>query len=252
LYNREEVSGDAQVILTGPLSPLGPSVEETVRQVNSLSPEEFANRFLTESSLGFTPSDHKSVRSYEISFYPVATLPDDAFKACFSLIEETSLADYKAAKQGWQPDFKRDEMREPRMRYLFVQGVDKVENASNEKRQPTRFEGFLSFMVDTEEAPPNHSIVSVIYIYEMHLKPPARSCGLGRHLMTLVEDIGHKIGINKTMLTVFASNTTAESFYRRMGYKEDPISPFAKRLRNGTIKKPEYYILSKSMSEIDI
>jgi len=232
-----------------PTSSPGPSAEDIVQNVYSLKQDEFAQRFLSPSLLNLTSRKEDTELNHKITLYAVDALLDGLFEQCFSLIEDTSSTDYKAAKQGWQPENKKEEMKDARMLYLLVEQQLVESNVGGTEDQTDRFQGFLSFMVDTEVVPPSDQKVAIIYVYELHLKPSARGSGLGKHLMTLIEDIGRKIGIDKTMLTVFTSNTGAETFYRRLGYSEDPISPYAKRLRNGTEKKPEYYILSKPVGE---
>ena len=64
--------------------------------------------------------------------------------------------------------------------------------------------------------------------------------------MSLFEDTGRRIGLEKGMLTVFKANTAALAFYERLGYGVDEFSPEPRELRNGTVKEPDYLILSKS------
>ncbi|KAL2003817.1 hypothetical protein VTN02DRAFT_2171 [Thermoascus thermophilus] len=146
-------------------------------------------------------------------------------------------------------------MRLPDMRYILLRpapipgrsdaaqhggGVDK---ALSEGRTGAGTEGqvlgFLSFMVTYEDGK------EVIYCYEIHLSPTLRGKGVGKHLMTLYEEIGRRVGLEKAMLTVFKANTVARRFYERLGYDVDEYSPQPRRLRNGTVKEPDYLILSK-------
>lgn len=101
--------------------------------------------------------------------------------------------------------------------------------------------GFLSCMVTYEDGK------EVIYCYEIHLSPEARGKGVGKLLMSQMEDIGKLVGLEKVMLTVFKSNTVARRFYEKGGYGVDEYSPQPRRLRNGTIKEFDYLILSKRL-----
>lgn len=85
----------------------------------------------------------------------------------------------------------------------------------------------------------------VLYCYEIHIHPLLQGQGIGRHLMTLFEETGRRIGLEKSMLTVFRANNAATSFYERLGYSVDEFSPGPRQLRNGTVKEPDYLILSK-------
>jgi len=87
----------------------------------------------------------------------------------------------------------------------------------------------------------------VIYCYEIHLSPHLQGCGIGKHLMGIMEEVGKKVLLEKAMLTVFLENGGALKFYERVGYEEDDYSPQPRKLRNGVIKKPDYVILSKSL-----
>lgn len=123
------------------------------------------------------------------------------------------------------------EMRLPDMRYLIL--------------RPDEGEvlGFLSFMVTYEDGK------EVIYCYEIHLSPATQGQGLGKELMRRFEEIGRRVGLEKAMLTVFKSNAKAVAFYERLGYDVDEFSPSPRTLRNGTVKEPEYLILSKPLKE---
>ncbi|RAO68153.1 uncharacterized protein BHQ10_004165 [Talaromyces amestolkiae] len=98
---------------------------------------------------------------------------------------------------------------------------------------------FLSFMTTYEDGK------QVLYCYEIHIHPSLQGQGIGRHLMTLFEETGRRIGLEKGMLTVFRANSAATGFYERLGYSVDEFSPGPRQLRNGTVKEPDYLILSK-------
>ncbi len=80
-------------------------------------------------------------------------LPDDELNACFSLVEETSRADYENSTTKWHPRKKLKELQMPELRYVLV-------------KDPTQaIRGFTSLMPTYEEGQP------VVYCYEVHLKP---------------------------------------------------------------------------------
>lgn len=125
-------------------------------------------------------------------------------------------------------------MKLPDMKYLIVRDT---------ADEPTGREvsGFLSFMVTYEDGK------EVVYCYEIHLSPTARGRGIGKLLMGRMESVGRAVGLEKAMLTVFKSNGIAVRFYERLGYGVDEYSPGPRRLRNGTVKEPDYLILSKGL-----
>lgn len=179
---------------------------------------------------------------YMLDLYTAKTIPSADFEACFGLIELTSSNAYNGSSVGWSPLKKRKEMKLPDMKYLIArrgsrQGNEKDESGSAEEG----ILGFLSFMVTYEDGK------EVIYCYEIHLSPEAQGLGLGRQLMLTCEDTGRRVGLEKTMLTVFKSNTKAVRFYERCGFGVDEYSPQPRRLRNGTVKEPDYLILSKML-----
>jgi ribosomal protein S18 acetylase RimI-like enzyme len=105
------------------------------------------------------------------------------------------------------------------------------------------FVGFTSFKLELD--PDNR--IPQLYIYEIHLKPSTRGLGLGKHLMSLNENIAKNVKLEKSMLTVFTCNESAEGMYRGLGYVEDECCPKTRRLRGGRVLRPKYLILSKAL-----
>ncbi|BCR83993.1 N-terminal L-serine N(alpha)-acetyltransferase NAT4 [Aspergillus chevalieri] len=225
-----------------------------VERTNALSIEQFKSTYAPTISEPFrlktstykskddsTPNKSKEM-DYVLGLYTAKTIPSTDFEACFGLIELTSSNAYNGSSMGWSPSKKRKEMKLPDMKYLIARrGARNSDNTS--AKEPIL--GFLSFMVTYEDGK------EVIYCYEIHLSPEAQGLGLGRQLMLTCEDIGQRVGLEKTMLTVFKSNTKAMRFYERCGFEVDEYSPQPRRLRNGTVKEPDYLILSKMLDNND-
>lgn len=185
------------------------------------------------------PSGREDVGSgpnYALDIYTAQSIPTADFEACFKLIEQTVANAYADSGMGWSATKKRREMRLPDMRYLILRR-GKIDRDGDRGQ----LLGFLSFMVTYEDGK------EVNYCYEIHLAPEAQGLGLGRQLMIRYEEIGRRIGLEKAMLTVFKSNAKAMRFYERLGYVVDDFSPEPRTLRNGTVKEPEYLILSKPL-----
>ena len=150
---------------------------------------------------------------------------------CFDLIEETSSNAYRESSTGWSPTKKRKEMKLPDMKYLVVRREDAEHGEDG-------VVGFLSFMITYEDGK------EVIYCYEVHLVSKVQGLGLGKRLMLMLLEIGRRVGMEKAMLTVFRSNGVAQGLYEALGFKTDEFSPRPRRLRNGTVKEPDYRIMS--------
>lgn len=98
----------------------------------------------------------KTGAEYTIQLSQSHSLSSDDFRACLSLIEETSSEDYKASAGGWHPRQKTREMKSEELRYILVKGGSGGLGA------------FVSLMPCYEEGEP------VVYCYEIHLKPQLR------------------------------------------------------------------------------
>lgn len=68
------------------------------------------------------------------------------------------------------------------------------------------------------------------WINYLAVAPELRRRGLGRLLMAEAERLLRREGCPKINLQVRASNPAVLAFYRRIGYAEDPVVSFGKRL----------------------
>lgn len=165
---------------------------------------------------------------YSLSLSQAQSTSEDDLEACFFLVKETSEKDYAASARGWNPKFKRQEMREPDLRYILI------------KDSSGKVCGYTSLMPTIEEGE------AVVYCYEIHLKLELRGTGLAGLLMGFLDTVARNIEVvEKVMLTVFTCNTRAVKFYRHCGFEVDDISPRRRKLRNGIVKEPDYVIMSK-------
>ncbi|KAJ9263932.1 hypothetical protein DTO212C5_7350 [Paecilomyces variotii] len=243
-----------------------------VERTNTLPIADFIETYVPRSYLKFTlPAPQSSIKdsaattttekepsttseTYTLDIHSAASIPSADFEACFNLVELTSSNDYENSSIGWSPSKKRKEMKLPDMRYMVLKKQEKQERrmkseveesvkgnggALHEGRDMAL--GFLSFMVTYEDGK------EVVYCYEIHLAPAMQGKGIGKRMMDLYEEIGRRVGLEKAMLTVFKANAVARKFYERLGYEVDEFSPQPRKLRNGTIKEPDYVILSKSL-----
>ncbi|KAJ9292468.1 hypothetical protein DTO271G3_8740 [Paecilomyces variotii] len=263
---RDRENGDGSSRTPKPL----PRVERT----NALPIADFIETYVPRSYLEFTLPDPQSSindtaattttsteknrnrisETYMLDIYSAASIPAADFEACFNLVELTSSNDYENSSIGWSPTKKRKEMKLPDMRYMVLKKQEKQEREmKSEVEEPVKGNGgalhegremalgFLSFMVTYEDGK------EVVYCYEIHLAPAMQGKGIGKRMMDLYEEIGRRVGLEKAMLTVFKANAVARKFYEKLGYEVDEYSPQPRKLRNGTIKEPDYVILSKSL-----
>ncbi|KAL8846962.1 MAG: hypothetical protein Q9221_007975 [Calogaya cf. arnoldii] len=201
-----------------------------IEDANGLPLANYRARLLP-ARLDPIPPNAQAQGSYSISFESSSTIPAVDFEACFDLIASSSADAYAASSIGWSPVKKRKEMKLPDLRYLLLRNTT------------AQIQGFLSFMLTYEDG------YEVVYCYELHLAPVVQRQGLGKHLMGLMETVGSKAEVAKSMLTVFVKNDAALKFYERLGYSKDDYSPEPRKMRNGVVKMPTYVILSKSLQE---
>ncbi|KAI7279998.1 hypothetical protein KC345_g5040 [Hortaea werneckii] len=187
-----------------------------IKQVNEMPTEEFSNQYGTSLPSKWELESANSMSS-------------DQLNLCFSLIEATSIQDYKNSSFGWHPKRKKKEMKENGMRYVMIEKDDPDEP----------LHGFLSFLPTHDSSPS----VPVLYIYEIHLREIARGKGNGKILMQTAMEVAKNLGVEKVMLTCFLSNKKAMRFYRKCGFRVDACSPEEKSTRK-TVLKPDYVILS--------
>lgn len=101
-----------------------------------------------------------------------------------------------------------------------------------------------------------------LYLYEIQVLPACQHALWGRKLMAafhllpvlantkstgLLPQCEHLV-TGRTSLTVFGDNTRAFDWYGRMGYVLAPGSPESRTLRSGNIIKPDYYLLTRTLS----
>ncbi|KMP07017.1 hypothetical protein CIRG_06698 [Coccidioides immitis RMSCC 2394] len=235
-----------------------------VETINSLSLDEFINRYVPPNVLGHTirvqcsPKTDAQVTNavgkvedepheeYSVEIHTSSTLPKHYFDACFALIKFTSAEAYKNSRNGWSPAKKKVEMKLVDMRYMLLlrkKNEGQTSEVQEQSVEDSDLGGMLSFMTTYEDGLP------VLYCYEIHLTPRLQHKGVGKQLMRIYEDIGQNIGLEKAMLTVYKSNKSGIKFYERLGYAEDEFSPRPMKLRNGHVKDFDYMVFSKPLKD---
>jgi ribosomal protein S18 acetylase RimI-like enzyme len=213
-----------------------------VESVNSLTASEFFQKYLAQDDIAAITPNNASQEARSLHVTLIGTCDsltaenEGLLEQCLRLIESTSAEYYRNSEMKWSVYKKRKEMHLPDMRYLIL-----VENNTNPPIVKPKVAGFVSFMVTYEDGK------QVVYCYEIHLNSPWQGKGIGKKLMAIVEGVGKRVGMEKSMLTVFKANATAVKMYQSIGYREDEFSPGPRKLRNGMVKEPSYVILSKDL-----
>ncbi|KAI1262849.1 acyl-CoA N-acyltransferase [Xylariaceae sp. FL1019] len=225
---------------------------DPIEEANGKSDEVFLKESLRPSASWTTWTHPKTKSNYSLSLHRSDVMNEKDMDMCYNLIEETSRADYEASTTGWNGHQKRTEMKSAGLRYLLVKETRANEDEGNGGGDPAggrnedgaedegAVKGFCSFMPTYEEGE------AVVYCYEIHLGTELRGTGLGRLLLSYLENVAfHTPPIEKVMLTCFLSNQIAYKFYQGNGFVIDPISPEPRKLRFGKEFRPDYAILSK-------
>lgn len=106
--------------------------------------------------------------------------------------------------------------------------------------------GFISFMLVLEQGEKK------LYLYEIHVNPKYQRLSLGSMLITnfhklanVLNDSGNPLlSCTGTSLTVFANNSNAIQWYKKLGYTIAQHSPQDTFLRSRVLR-PDYYIMSR-------
>jgi N-alpha-acetyltransferase 40 len=210
-----------------------------VESINGVDAHELFKRYDSDHDLAATRKQIQDATdgAMDLHISDAGRMLPSRLDACLDLVEETSADDYRRSETGWSRSKKRKEMKLPDLRYLLVASTP----APGTEQSDFELAGFVSFMATYEDG------YEVIYIYEIHFTSQWRRKGIGRLLMSLIESLGAEMGLSKSMLTVFKSNTHAAAWYQRLDYVVDEFSPPARRLRSGAVKEPTYVILSKPL-----
>lgn len=132
------------------------------------------------------------------------------------LFEDNMGEQYRQSSWGLNMEEKQTELSHAKARFLVL--LD-----SKAGKENNDLAGFCHyrFDYDDEESPTE----VVVYVYELQIRENYRRLGLGKRIMTIVEDLAKAAGLPKVMLTVFQSNQAALHFYQGIQYGIDETSP---------------------------
>mmetsp|Transcript_1469 Transcript_1469/g.4162 ORF Transcript_1469/g.4162 Transcript_1469/m.4162 type:complete len:226 (+) Transcript_1469:148-825(+) len=133
-------------------------------------------------------------------------------QACFELLEANMQAMYEASPWGWDATEKRNELASSKARFVVARDADGgVAAFSHFRYEP-----------DDDDEPAR----ATLYVRELQVAEARRGSGVGRRIMSLLQLVGAKLGLDCVLLTVFKSNLGATRFYlERLSYAVDGDDP---------------------------
>ncbi|KAH8835886.1 acyl-CoA N-acyltransferase [Flagelloscypha sp. PMI_526] len=170
---------------------------QLVRTANKASSDDIAQSFSTDS-----------FSNYHLVIALSAELSQDCKDAIFSLTETNMRASYQRSSWGWKPSVKKKELFHSKARYILVYNDP----------QASILLGFCGFRLDLDE----DVAVTVMSYRLMYLREER---GLGKALMSSLDDIGAAFSMTKVVLTVFKENAAALRFYQSIGFTLDETDP---------------------------
>mmetsp|Transcript_27309 Transcript_27309/g.31172 ORF Transcript_27309/g.31172 Transcript_27309/m.31172 type:complete len:215 (+) Transcript_27309:195-839(+) len=129
---------------------------------------------------------------------------------CMRIFRDNMTQLYRSSSWGLNLIQKRQELQDNNARYLLVTTNNQVI-------------GFCHFRFDVDDD--YNPSAAVLYVFELQILSRYRNYGIGSRLMEIIHLIAEKARMRKVMLTVFLENEAAMSFYKRLGYATDRISP---------------------------
>ncbi|WVQ83014.1 hypothetical protein IAT38_005152 [Cryptococcus sp. DSM 104549] len=204
---------------------------------------------------------------YTTVLVPSAGLSAKSQDVLFRIMDRNMRAIQSKSSFPYTESDKREEMFDPTSRFILLLPGDRVDafKALEDAAESVELKdddeqgllGFAEFRFDTEETMEG-SDVEVVYCYEVQLQPQTRGAGLGKVLMDLIDEIGKRRGMAKTMLTCLKSNTSALRFYEKSGYTPDEIDPTRVAAEysdddedeDADDEEADYVILSKELKRV--
>lgn len=154
-------------------------------------------------------------RSYDFSIHKASELSSTVKRRVWAIFEQNMRDSYVGSSYGWDPRSKKKELFHAESRFILV----------HQTEAPGLLIAYTMFRFDDEETMEDGVMEPVVYCYEIQIAEEARRSGIGTVLMSDLEAIARKWKMKKVMLTALRSNVDAISFYEKLGFEMDPISP---------------------------
>jgi N-alpha-acetyltransferase 40 len=135
----------------------------------------------------------------------------DRLEECMDLFQVNMAEYYRNSSWGLNLEDKRAEWTHANARFLVL-------------LSGSTMAGFCHYRFDYDDETDPTEVV--LYVYELQIQEQWKRRGLGRNLMTLLEQLARSMDIVEVMLTVFRANQGAMKFYQEiLHYKIDDSSP---------------------------
>uniref|UniRef100_A0A914UNG9 N-alpha-acetyltransferase 40 n=1 Tax=Plectus sambesii TaxID=2011161 RepID=A0A914UNG9_9BILA len=172
------------------------------------------------------PATSKTVdgKKLEFSCQWATHLSDETFDWVFRLFSTNMRELYHKSQWGYDEPSKKAELLATTARFIIVY----VEEESGKK--PI---AFCHYRFDMDHG------YATLYCYEIQVVPECQAKGIGSILMSILDTIGRKAGMDKLMATVFAYNEKSLGFFHKIGFTTDETCPTEE-------EGLDYLLLSKS------
>ncbi|KAI8049481.1 acyl-CoA N-acyltransferase [Syncephalis plumigaleata] len=182
-----------------------------------------------------------------IRLYKADELSVDQKEWIYQLVKNNMRSMYMKADWGWDSREKQAELFHDDSRFIIAESSESImtmiESSQEVEQIPV---AFTMFRFDTEEQMTSDDMIPVLYCYELQVMSSIQGQGIGRVLMQELEKIARQWHMVKIMLTVLKVNKAAHTFYQRLGFQSDEISP-ENILTRHQAKRISYQILSKCL-----
>ncbi|GAA5863550.1 hypothetical protein JCM1840_000058 [Sporobolomyces johnsonii] len=160
-----------------------------------------------------------------LEMHTTKTLPSELQTWIWDLFECNMRSLYESTSEGYDASAKRKELFHPDSRFVVLRSASAPSPDVPKAASSTPL-GYSIFRFDTEEtASDDDELCDVVYCYELQVAASAQGRGVGRILMEVLGRVGSDCKMDKVMLTVFKANTSAISFYEKIGFSLDEIDP---------------------------
>jgi ribosomal protein S18 acetylase RimI-like enzyme len=176
-----------------------------------------------------------TLHSWSSQQFFASTSNGHRFQECLDLFQVNMGDYYRNSSWGLNLEEKRTEWTHTNARFLVL-----LSKSSKQPDNDMVVVGFCHYRFDyNDETDPTEV---VLYVYELQIQDQYKRQGLGRYLMTLLEQLARSMDITKVMLTVFRANHGAMRFYHDiLHYSIDDSSPSKHK------EFADYEILSKQV-----
>ena len=188
------------------------SLDVWLAEKDATSTSTCINTSSSTNTINTINNDHKDLSFHSWNALQLASEPG-RLQECMDLFLTNMGDQYRASSWGLNCDDKQAEWSHAHARFLVVLSTTNNNMA-----------GFCHYRFDYDDEDDPSEVV--LYVYELQIQPNVQRRGLGRTIMSMLEQLARSMELSKIMLTVFKSNQGAMHFYRNvLHYDMDDSSP---------------------------